>query len=97
MKWLFCDDSSLFTDILTFFEQDVKSLILLVLIMYVLFFFAETAALSVIGGVDIKDTVWRIMKNLFTNSLAKQLNWRGVNGKTAFHSLQLKDVITGKC
>ncbi|XP_038129343.1 uncharacterized protein LOC119775437 [Cyprinodon tularosa] len=54
-----------------------------------------TAALSVIGGVDIKDTVWRIMKNLFTNSLAKQLNWRGVNGKTAFHSLQLKDVITG--
>ncbi|XP_049897756.1 uncharacterized protein LOC126388602 [Epinephelus moara] len=50
---------------------------------------------NVIGGVDIKDTVWRIMKHLFTNSLAKQLNWRGVNGKTAFHSLQLKDVITG--
>ncbi|KAF0035521.1 hypothetical protein F2P81_013279 [Scophthalmus maximus] len=23
------------------------------------------------------------------------LNWRGINGKTAFHSLQLKDVITG--
>ncbi|KAL7391540.1 hypothetical protein ABVT39_010736 [Epinephelus coioides] len=54
-------------------------------------------ALSVIGGVDIKDTVWRIMKHLFTNSLAKQLNWRGVNGKTAFHSLQLKDIITGEC
>ncbi|XP_030608516.1 uncharacterized protein LOC115796315 isoform X2 [Archocentrus centrarchus] len=52
-------------------------------------------ALSVIGGVNIKDTVWRIMKNIFTNSLAKQLNWRGVNGKTAFHSLQLKDVIAG--
>uniref|UniRef100_A0A672GHG3 DUF4806 domain-containing protein n=1 Tax=Salarias fasciatus TaxID=181472 RepID=A0A672GHG3_SALFA len=49
----------------------------------------------VIGGVDIKDTVWRIMKNVFSNSLAKQLNWRGVNGKTAFHSLQLKDIITG--
>ncbi|XP_016332374.1 uncharacterized protein LOC107680838 [Sinocyclocheilus anshuiensis] len=54
-------------------------------------------ALSVIGGVDIKDSVWRVMKHCFTNSLAKQLNWRGINGKTAFHRLQLKDVITGKC
>ncbi|XP_026101563.1 uncharacterized protein LOC113072803 isoform X1 [Carassius auratus] len=52
-------------------------------------------ALSVIGGVDIKDSVWRVMKHCFTNSLAKQLNWRGINGKTAFHRLQLKDVITG--
>ncbi|XP_073707197.1 uncharacterized protein [Garra rufa] len=51
------------------------------------------AALSVIGGVDIKDSVWRVMKHCFTNSLAKQLNWRGINGKTAFHRLQLKDVI----
>ncbi|XP_075333151.1 uncharacterized protein LOC142391266 [Odontesthes bonariensis] len=51
-------------------------------------------ALSVIGGVDIKDAVWRIMRYCFANSLAKQLNWRGVNGKTAFHSLQIKDVIT---
>ncbi|XP_071059738.1 uncharacterized protein [Pseudochaenichthys georgianus] len=52
-------------------------------------------ALSVIGGLDVKDCVWRVMKHCFTNSLAKQLNWRGINGKTAFHRLQLKDVITG--
>ncbi|XP_078027182.1 uncharacterized protein LOC144464333 [Epinephelus lanceolatus] len=64
-------------------------------INHVCSFFPEITALSVIGGVDIKDMVWMIMKHLFTNSLAKQLNWRGVNGKTAFHSLQLKDVITG--
>ncbi|RVE56169.1 hypothetical protein OJAV_G00233850 [Oryzias javanicus] len=50
--------------------------------------------LSVGGGVDIKDSVWRIMKQCFTNALAKQLNWRGVNGKTAFQQLQLKDVIS---
>ncbi|XP_073778635.1 uncharacterized protein isoform X2 [Danio rerio] len=50
---------------------------------------------SVIGGVDIKDSVWRIMKHCFTNTLAKQLNWRGINGKTAFHGLHMKDVITG--
>ncbi|XP_034071823.1 uncharacterized protein LOC117545910 [Gymnodraco acuticeps] len=52
-------------------------------------------ALSVIGGLDVKDCIWRVMKHCFTNSLAKQLNWRGINGKTAFHRLQLKDVITG--
>ncbi|XP_024116108.1 uncharacterized protein LOC112137831 [Oryzias melastigma] len=51
-------------------------------------------ALSVIGGVDIKDSVWRIMKRCLTNALAKQLNWRGVNGKTAFQRLGLKDVIS---
>lgn len=56
----------------------------------------QMTALNVIGGVDIKDSVWRVMKHCFTNSLAKQLNWRGINGKTAFHRLQLKDVITGK-
>ena len=61
--------------------------------MYVFFLIT---ALSVIGGVDVKDTVWWIMTKVFTNSLAKQLNWRGVNGKMAFHSLQLKDVITGE-
>ncbi|KAL7385096.1 hypothetical protein ABVT39_015405 [Epinephelus coioides] len=57
-------------------------------------FFPEITALSVIGGIDVKDTLWRIMKHCFTNSLAKQLNWHGINGKIAFHSLQLKDVIT---
>ncbi|XP_062868933.1 uncharacterized protein LOC134331441 [Trichomycterus rosablanca] len=52
-------------------------------------------ALGLNGGVDLKDTVWRIMKRTVTNSLAKKLNWRGINGKTAFNSLLLKDVIAG--
>lgn len=64
---------------------------------HVCYFFPQITALSVIGGIDTKDTVWRVMKHCFTNSLAKQLNWRGINGKTAFRRLQLKDVITGKC
>ncbi|KAA8577949.1 hypothetical protein FQN60_005331 [Etheostoma spectabile] len=42
-------------------------------------------ALSVTGGIDVKDSVWRVMKRCFTNPLAKQLNWGGINGKTAFH------------
>ncbi|XP_073728202.1 uncharacterized protein [Misgurnus anguillicaudatus] len=51
-------------------------------------------ALSVIGGLDIKDTVWRVMKHCFTNCLAKQPKWRGINGKTAFQRLELKNVTT---
>ncbi|KAL1268448.1 hypothetical protein QQF64_033811 [Cirrhinus molitorella] len=44
-------------------------------------------ALSVIGGVDVKDTVWRVMKHCLTNPLAKQLNWRGVNGTVRKNTL----------
>lgn len=57
----------------------------------------QIAVLGHMGGVDTKDTVWRIMKYTLSNSLAKMLNWRGINGKTAFQNLMLKYVITGKC
>lgn len=50
-----------------------------------------------LGGVDVKDTVWRIMKQAIKNDLAKTVNWRGVNGKTSFQSLELKSVVIGKC
>ncbi|KAA0721485.1 hypothetical protein E1301_Tti020124 [Triplophysa tibetana] len=33
----------------------------------------------------------------FTKPLAKQLNWRGINGKTAFGGLHMKNVITVLC
>uniref|UniRef100_A0A667YTF4 DUF4806 domain-containing protein n=1 Tax=Myripristis murdjan TaxID=586833 RepID=A0A667YTF4_9TELE len=46
-----------------------------------------------VGGFDIKDTVWRIMKQTITNNLAKHTNWRGINGKMAMSSLQLKNVV----
>uniref|UniRef100_A0A667YNN4 Uncharacterized protein n=1 Tax=Myripristis murdjan TaxID=586833 RepID=A0A667YNN4_9TELE len=49
--------------------------------------------LSLVGGFDIKDTVWRIMKQTITNNLAKHTNWRGINGKMAMSSLQLKNVV----
>ncbi|XP_023696454.1 uncharacterized protein [Paramormyrops kingsleyae] len=50
--------------------------------------------LGLTGGNNTKETVWRIMKRTLGNSLAKTINWRGLNGKTSFASLQLKDVIT---
>lgn len=49
--------------------------------------------LSLIGGSDVKDTVWRLMKHLITNTLAKDTNWRGVNGKTSMASLHLKTAV----
>ena len=44
----------------------------------------------------IKETVWRIMAKLMTNQLAKQINWRGVNGKYGFEPLAIKDVVLSK-
>uniref|UniRef100_A0A8C6TPX0 DUF4806 domain-containing protein n=1 Tax=Neogobius melanostomus TaxID=47308 RepID=A0A8C6TPX0_9GOBI len=49
--------------------------------------------LSLIGGTDVRDTVFRIMKRVVSHSLATKTNWRGINGKSPFASLQLKDVI----
>lgn len=51
--------------------------------------------LGLTGGSIVKETVWRIMKKTLGNSLAKTINWRGLNGKTSFSSLHLKGVIIG--
>ncbi|XP_076846107.1 uncharacterized protein LOC143491197 [Brachyhypopomus gauderio] len=53
----------------------------------------QVLELGLIGGADIKDTVWRILKQAIKNNLAKTVNWRGVNGKTGFQSLELKSVV----
>ncbi|KAG7329720.1 hypothetical protein KOW79_005942 [Hemibagrus wyckioides] len=49
--------------------------------------------LGLLGGVDVKDTVWRIMRQPIKNDLAKAVNWRGVNGKTLFQTLELKNIV----
>ncbi|TRY58333.1 hypothetical protein DNTS_031777 [Danionella cerebrum] len=45
------------------------------------------------GGTNVKETVWRIMSKLMTNQLARQINWRGVNGKYGFEQLVIKDIV----
>ncbi|XP_031140219.1 uncharacterized protein LOC116039527 [Sander lucioperca] len=52
-----------------------------------------TTTLTQRGGTAVKDTVWRMMGFLLTNQVARQLNWKGVNGKGAFKTLTLKGVI----
>lgn len=49
--------------------------------------------LGLAGGLTVKDTVWRVMAKVMTNQLAKMINWRGVNGKSAFEPLGIKDVV----
>ncbi|KAK7930645.1 hypothetical protein WMY93_007040 [Mugilogobius chulae] len=49
--------------------------------------------LSLIGGMDARDAVFRMMKRVLSNNLATKSNWRGMNGKCPFASLQLKEVI----
>ena len=47
------------------------------------------------GGIAIKDTNRRILKTLFTNSLAVQYNYNGHGDKHAFGALTLKEVVNG--
>uniref|UniRef100_A0A673YC31 Uncharacterized LOC115201467 n=1 Tax=Salmo trutta TaxID=8032 RepID=A0A673YC31_SALTR len=49
--------------------------------------------LSLVGGCDVKDVVWRLMRHTISNALAKNMNWRGVNRKISLGSLRLRDVL----
>lgn len=40
-----------------------------------------------------KESVWRIMAKLFTNTLATNINWRGRNNKQKIENLTIKKVI----
>jgi len=47
------------------------------------------------GGTTVKESVWRILSFLLSNDMARQINWRGINGKVAFKDTSLKTVING--
>ncbi|XP_050413197.1 uncharacterized protein LOC126827739 [Patella vulgata] len=49
--------------------------------------------LSTIGGTNAKEVTKRIMKVLFTDTLATHYNWKGKGDKTAFSTLIFKDII----
>ncbi len=48
------------------------------------------------GGESVKSTVWRVLKQAIKNDLAKNISWRGLNGKVPFEKLHLRAVVTGK-
>uniref|UniRef100_A0A3B1IEL9 Uncharacterized LOC111197441 n=1 Tax=Astyanax mexicanus TaxID=7994 RepID=A0A3B1IEL9_ASTMX len=49
--------------------------------------------LGTIGGKDLKATVWNILTRLLDNSVAKKVNWKGINSKRSFRDMDLKTVI----
>ncbi|XP_039972632.1 uncharacterized protein LOC120783614 isoform X2 [Xiphias gladius] len=49
--------------------------------------------LGLAGGMTTKESVWRIMAKLFTNTLAKNINWRGRNNKQKIENLTIQRVI----
>ncbi|XP_077366280.1 uncharacterized protein LOC144010067 isoform X2 [Festucalex cinctus] len=50
-------------------------------------------ALSSIGGQDIKHVTWNILSHVFSDSVAKKICWKGVNGKMAFSQMVSKTMI----
>ncbi|XP_041789536.1 uncharacterized protein LOC121604163 [Chelmon rostratus] len=49
--------------------------------------------LGLIGGLNLKDIVWRVMKSTISTQVARQMNWRGVNDKISLQRLALKTII----
>lgn len=51
--------------------------------------------LSLLGGGDLKATVYRLMSELLGNGVACKLNWCGHRGKLGLAQFQLAGVIKG--
>ncbi|KAK6477892.1 hypothetical protein HHUSO_G21544 [Huso huso] len=49
---------------------------------------------AAIGGSDIKQVAWNILAPVFSDSVAKQMNWKGVNGKRSFATMAMKTMET---
>ena len=52
--------------------------------------------MSLIGGMTVKESTFRIMSAVLDNTLARQCNWLGRSrSKLGFSSLSLRTVISG--
>lgn len=49
--------------------------------------------LGLLGGVDVKNMLWQIMRQAIKNDLVKAVNWRGVNEKAPNQSLEHKNIV----
>ena len=59
-------------------------------------FVFQISVLGLAGSLTVKDTVWGVMGKLMTNQLALKVNWKGCNGKMAFGTLAVNDVVKSK-
>lgn len=56
----------------------------------------QACYLGSIGGKDVPETTRRIMRSVFTNSLATRMNYLGRGGKTAIKNTSLLRCIIGE-
>lgn len=49
--------------------------------------------LSVFGGSDVKQAVRAVLRNIFTDKLAKTFNWKGGKGKMSLQETKTKDLV----
>ena len=56
----------------------------------------QVKVLMPIGGENMKKTVRRLLAFMFSNKVAREINWMGKGGKMAFLKLKLKDVLSSK-
>ncbi|XP_039505659.1 uncharacterized protein LOC120461499 [Pimephales promelas] len=45
------------------------------------------SALGAVGGQNSKRVTWNVLSRIFSNTVAKQINWKGVNGKRSFKEM----------
>ncbi|XP_078023169.1 uncharacterized protein LOC117251373 isoform X2 [Epinephelus lanceolatus] len=51
------------------------------------------AVLASLEGRDIKHVTWNILAHIFSSSVAKQINWKGVNNKKKFSEMATKALL----
>ncbi|XP_034553692.1 uncharacterized protein LOC117822870 [Notolabrus celidotus] len=51
------------------------------------------SALGAVGGQNTKRVTWNILSRIYSDNVAKQINWKGVNGKKGFKEMVTRSLI----
>ncbi|KAE8594738.1 hypothetical protein XENTR_v10019776 [Xenopus tropicalis] len=51
------------------------------------------SALGAVGGQNTKRVTWNILSRLYSDAVAKQINWKGVNGKKCFKEMLRRSLL----
>eukprot|EP00079_Xenopus_tropicalis_P024777 XP_012817764.1 PREDICTED: uncharacterized protein LOC100486038 [Xenopus tropicalis] len=51
------------------------------------------SALGAVGGQNTKRVTWNILSRLYSDAVAKQINWKGVNGKKCFKEMLTRSLL----
>ncbi|XP_044210328.1 uncharacterized protein LOC122984085 [Thunnus albacares] len=51
------------------------------------------SALGAVGGENTKRVTWNILSRIFSDTVAKKINWKGVNGKKCFKEMGTRSLL----